>query len=161
MEISYSLTSVSNNLFDWLDRSSTQNLGYYDFQPYFVSTSFSLPKEIKTQNYVADYPKSAYYITDKGDHILQFATTGFTRKELKLEIKDDILFIRGEKENTHKDDSIKEMYNYIAQRKFKIAYQLSEKLDSDKITTSYENGLLEVIIPLSEESQKKNRTIEI
>jgi HSP20 family molecular chaperone IbpA len=159
MNVSYVLTNTSNSLFDWLDHSTSSSLGYYDFKPYFTSTDF--PKIRDGKAHQSDYPKSAYYITDKGDHVLKFATTGFKRNELKLEIKDDILIVSGQKEKDDDKETLEEIYNSIAQRAFEVAYQLSEKLDTSKITTSYENGLLTIVIPLSEELKKKNRVIEV
>jgi HSP20 family protein len=102
------------------------------------------------------HPLNIYY-DDDGLHF-QVACTGLTKKDVQLDIEDDTLKIIHEKEE---DRSIHPgtIHRGLSQKSFKLAYKISSKYDLSKTEAKLENGLLEIDIPLREESKPK--TIKI
>jgi HSP20 family protein len=83
---------------------------------------------------------------NEDEYRLQIAVPGLTKKNIKLSIKENTLFIsyeKSEKEST------------IFTNSFNKTYNVPDDVDEKNITGSVENGVLEVILPKS-----KKRAIE-
>ena len=122
----------------------------------------------KYQNSVSDkdypgYPVCDHTLTEQGEHVLEFAVPRFTKDELKIKIDDDKLIISGTKSEDRKGNEKKKicLHKKIGDRDFKLSYKVPEKLDVTKTTSSFENGILTITIPLKEEIQKRNKEITI
>ena len=156
---SYALNTITDCLVDWYYKDLTRPYGYnqYDFQPYFTTWN-----TVPVTEY-PDYPVMNHKVYDNGTNELQCAVSGWKKKEIIVKIEDDSLVIEGKKEaegNT-KEKDFKVIHQKIAQRNFRMSFKVSEKLDTSKIVSKLEDGILTVSIPLSEEIQKRNRVIEI
>ena len=88
---------------------------------------------------------------------------GFTKEELDVTVKDDILTIRGEKSGTEggrKDKYILEEFDFDTfERKFKLAHAIGH----EKITAKYENGVLRLTftdVPKEQEKAYKKVAVE-
>lgn len=102
------------------------------------------------------HPLNIYY-DENGLHF-EVACTGLTKKDIQLDIEDDILKIIHEKD----DDQLIHpgtIHRGLSQKAFKLAYKISSKYDLSQTEAKLENGLLEIDIPLREESKPK--TIKI
>jgi HSP20 family molecular chaperone IbpA len=94
---------------------------------------------------------------------LQFdvAIIGLSENDVKIEVTDgDTLNISYQKENN--EDSIYEpayIHQGIAKRSFSFSWKISNKFDLEKIVANVDKGLLNIVIPHSEEA--KPRIIEI
>lgn len=84
---------------------------------------------------------------------------GMSRDQFTVEVKDDVLTLKGER--PFEKDVSRENFHRIerAYGKFRRSFVLSTPIQSDGITASYRDGVLEVIIPKVEEA--KARKIEI
>ena len=96
----------------------------------------------------------------KSDEIfeMEIAVPGFTKKDLKIEVKDDLLIIQGErlkKESySEKDYILREFENNTLRRVFKLA----KGIGHEKITATCENGILRLTfidVPKEEENTHK------
>lgn len=121
----------------------------------------NLKSERFTKESYVDYPKTNHSVDDKGIQTLEVATTGFDKSELKLEIKQNKLFISGKKNKEEKADKRIYLNQSIAQRSFSIYCTLNDKIDIEGITSKYENGLLIITIPPKEEITKHDRELSI
>lgn len=86
---------------------------------------------------------------------------GLDTKNIDLQISDDILTIKGEKQE-EKEEKAKD--RYISERRygsFRRSLQIPGGVDVDKIDASFKNGVLTVSLPKSPESQKKQKSIPI
>ncbi len=97
------------------------------------------------------------------DFEVTMAVPGISKKDFKINLKDNILTISSEKkeENEKKDENYtRREYSY---QSFSRSFTLPKNVvDDDKITAKYENGELHLKIPKKEEVKtKKALQIEI
>jgi len=86
---------------------------------------------------------------------------GLKKEEIKINIKDNLLTIFGEK---NKGKKIEEKNYHRTERiygSFQRTFRLPEYADQDNIAAEYKDGILNVSIPKLEESISKNVEIKI
>lgn len=118
-----------------------------DFFPTFSRNTSSLPAvNIKEDN-------KAFY--------LELAVPGMDKKDLRIEVKDDVLTVSSghteEKEQDYEGYKRKE-FSYSS---FCRSFYLPEDVNSEKIVAVYKDGILNVEIPKLEEEKKKEKIREI
>lgn len=102
------------------------------------------------------YPVDIY--TSKDKLVFEIACTGIPKEELEIQIQDNILKIIY---NKNKDtEGVEYIHRGIAKRSFNLGWKVDSKFDLKKAEASFENGLLTVSIPFSEESQIKTLSIK-
>lgn len=86
---------------------------------------------------------------------------GFDKKDLKVEMIDDTLVIRGE--HTEEEGTSEERYTRreFSRSSFERSFVLPKSVQADAIKGEYVNGVLQLTIPKSEESKPKMRQISI
>jgi HSP20 family protein len=95
---------------------------------------------------------------------LKVAAPGLSKEEFNIDIDKDRLIVSAEKEeNTEevKDGKFtRKEFNYSA---FKRSFFLPKSINREAIEASYENGVLNIVLPKKEEVviEEKGRTIEI
>ncbi len=118
-----------------------------DFFPTFNRNSGSLP----AVNIRED--EKAFY--------LELAVPGMNKKDLRIEVKDDVLTISSE----HKEEKQEESEGYRRKEfsfsSFCRSFYLPEDVNGEKIGATYKDGILNVEIPKLEEEKKKERIREI
>jgi HSP20 family molecular chaperone IbpA len=107
----------------------------------------------------SDYPYNIYIERDDDNQIvswnLQYALSGFTKEEISVKVVGDELRINVEKT---KDDECKEVEYYhkgIAHRDTRVNFKLGPLVDSDNIKMTFENGMLDITIPVSTKTTKE------
>lgn len=94
------------------------------------------------------------------EYILEGEIPGVDKKDIKLELRDDILSI-----SVERDEQIKEeRENYIRKERRSGILQRSFYLDNikkDEIKAKFKDGILYVRLPKNKSSQPKNNQIEI
>ena len=102
-------------------------------------------------------------VTDEGDHyLLETDLPGFEKKDITLDIHDDMLTIRAERkskveEKDQKDKVIRMERSYGSyQRSFDIS-----GVDADQIKAKYTDGVLRLTLPKLERSLPQGRRLEI
>jgi len=88
---------------------------------------------------------------------LEVAAPGFSKEDFKLEVEQNVLTISGEKKVEEKE--VKENYTRkeFSYTNFNRSYTLPETVDADKIAATYENGILNVVIPKKEAAKKEDK----
>jgi HSP20 family protein len=99
---------------------------------------------------------------DEKRFTLDLAIPGVDKKDLKIEIHEDVITIssehKEEKEET-RDDFKRREFGYSA---FCRSFYLPDNVNKDKIEANYRDGILTVELPKEvEEKAKTNRQIEI
>ena len=91
--------------------------------------------------------------------VVNVEAPGMSREQFGVEVKDDILSIRGER--PFEKDVSREQYHRIerAYGKFRRSFVLGVAIQVDNISATYREGVLEIILPKLEET--KSRKIEI
>ena len=95
----------------------------------------------------------------KDSLVLRAELPGLTRDDVKISVENNVLTLRGER---HLDSEVKrENYHRVerAYGTFHRSFTLPSQVDRNRIEARFENGVLEVTMPRSEDA--KSREIEI
>ncbi|MFP1644919.1 Hsp20/alpha crystallin family protein [Pontitalea aquivivens] len=96
-----------------------------------------------------------------GAYELQAELPGMSRENIEVKLSDGMMTIRGEKTaETVKDDEnihLRERSYGVFQRSFR----LPAGVDADKVSASFDRGVLTVILPKTVESRQKARKVDI
>ena len=94
--------------------------------------------------------------------ILKFDLAGVPKENIKLSIDaNNLLTLKGEKKESKKENSKDVVKQEIFYGSFERAVQLPDNIEQDKLTTSFENGILTVVIPRKEIKKPKAKIIPI
>lgn len=96
-------------------------------------------------------------IENDNDYNINFMLAGFNRDDISINVEKNILFIKGERKT---NNDVKYSHKGSFYGEFKKSFTLPEDALSDKITASFENGVLSLKIP-KDEKTKLSKTIEI
>lgn len=90
---------------------------------------------------------------------IELAVPGFAKEQLDTEVKDGFVTVRAEvmEDKTEKIQYLRREFNRTA---FVRTYQVPEDVNAEKITATYENGVLTLLLP-KEETTLISRKIEI
>ncbi|MBI4848239.1 MAG: Hsp20/alpha crystallin family protein [Nitrospirae bacterium] len=99
--------------------------------------------------------------TEGKDVVFKFDLPGMKKEDIKVDLAENILTISGERTKT---ETIEKEDYYRAERTFGTfhrRFELPTDLDTEKINAHYENGVLELRIPMMKEAEKKHVKISI
>jgi molecular chaperone IbpA len=96
---------------------------------------------------------------DDETRVLELATAGFTRDELTIEVKQNLLTISGEKTQNTEDNSDNYLHKGIAARKFARTVALWEFWEVD--SADYQDGILSITMKRHVPESAKPRSISI
>ena len=94
------------------------------------------------------------------NYYIEMDAPGFNKNEIQIEVKDNNLIITAEKTNEVNEEDTK---NYIHRERSYGKVQRSfylRDLDANKIEASFENGVLNIIVPKKDDNEDK-KFIEI
>ena len=101
------------------------------------------------------YPLTDIYKTEDGEQVIEMALAGFSKEDLNIEVKDNSITISCESSSDGKDS------RRIAKRSFAKSYvDYNNQLNMAASSASFENGLLKVVIPQTEEAKPTEITIQ-
>lgn len=133
----------------------------------FVPTTFSNLIDKFFNESLSRQGGSAYSFVPKVDIIetekafeLQVAVPGMNKEDFKIDLNDNFLTISGERKFTSEKEtnnfrSIETQYG-----SFSRSFSMPENVDAGKITASYTNGILNLVIPKDEKKTLKT-TIKV
>lgn len=99
-------------------------------------------------------------VEDKDNFRVEVAAPGLKKEDFKLNINNGVLTISSEKkqENESKEENYtRKEFHYSS---FSRSFTLPSSIDSDKISASYNDGILNILIPKREET-KNNQAKQI
>ena len=98
---------------------------------------------------------------DKDNITLTADLPGMKQEEISVLVEDNVLTSKGER----KSESEKKEKNYYrverAYGSFERTLDLGTAVDSSKIKASYKNGVLEIVVPKSEQAKPKQVRIDV
>ena len=135
----------------------------FDLAPLYRSTVgfdrlFSLFDQLG-DNGSPGYPPYNIERTGENDYRITVAVAGFAEPELSIEVKENALTIRGDKQTKTDEHSGATLYQGIAARAFERVFQLADFVQVKG--ASLENGLLHVDLVREIPEAKKPRQIAI
>ena len=98
----------------------------------------------------------AFDITEnEKEYVVNAELSGIDMKDLEVTLTDGILTVKGEKKQETEENG--EDYHRIERRygSFHRSFRIPKKVQTDKVDASYKDGILELTLPKSEESQVK------
>ena len=106
------------------------------------------------------YPKvNVYEYDDKVGIVAEIP--GLTKKQLNVEVEDNVLTISGDKHSVWDDAKAKVLRRELKQSSFKRSFTLGELLDGDDISANFKDGVLSIEIPKSVPEKPKKHSINI
>ena len=105
-------------------------------------------------------PRVDIHETEK-EIVLDFELPGIDKKDIKVELKDNILSISGER----KQD--KEIENYERHRieryygKYERIFTIPDTVQTDKLSAEYKDGILTLNLPKTEKAIPKEIAVEV
>ena len=135
-----------------------------DLTPLYRSTVgfdrlFSLLDSFGGLDAAPTYPPYNIERTGENAYRISVAVAGFTDKEINIEVKENTLTIRGEKQVSEKEENGETLYQGIAARAFERRFQLADHVEVKGATL--ENGLLHVDLVREIPEAMKPRQIPI
>ena len=133
------------------------------FRPFYMTNFFDGEFSPMLSNNNARSTMPAVNIReDDKNYVLDFAIPGFDKKDLKIDMNEDVLTISSEVKNEseeNKDGYKRKEFSYSA---FSRSFYIPENVDREKIGANYKDGVLTVSLPKQEEEKNKiSKTIEI
>ena len=99
---------------------------------------------------------------DEKNYVLDLAIPGIDKKDLKIDMNEDVLTISSEIKNESeesKDGYRRKEFSYSA---FSRSFYVPENVNREKIEANYKDGILSVSLPKQEEEKNKlSKKIEI
>ena len=98
--------------------------------------------------------------TDK-EILLDVEVPGINKKDIKIEVKDNTLYINGERKNERKTDNTDAYRVERHYGKFERSFGLPETVDANKIAAKYKDGILKLTLPKTEKAIPKEIEVEV
>jgi molecular chaperone IbpA len=136
----------------------------FDLTPFQRSTIgfdrlFSLLDQAGGPESAPTYPPYNIERTGENAYRISVAVAGFSQPELSIEVKENTLTIRGEKQSKSEENAGETLYRGIAARAFERVFQLADFVQVKG--AALENGLLHVDLVREIPEAKKPRQIAI
>ncbi len=99
---------------------------------------------------------------DEKRFALELAVPGIDKKDLKIDISEDILTISSESKNESEDNRDGYKRKEFSYSSFSRSFQIPENVNREKIDANYRDGVLSVFLPKFEEEKSKiSRQVKI
>ena len=105
------------------------------------------------------YPSMESFIKGNTVH-LRAELPGVDPKDVDISLKDGLLCIRGERKRSQTEEGSCYYFEEMDYGKFSRCFHVPRDVDAGKINARYENGMLELTIPLSEDVKGRKIPIE-
>ncbi len=106
------------------------------------------------------YPKvNVYEYDDKVGIVAEIP--GLDKKDLEIEVTDEVLTISGKKHSIVEDEKAKVLRRELKGSSFKRSFTLGESLNGNNIKASFKNGVLNIDIPKVEPELPKKTFVKI
>jgi len=126
----------------------------------FGRSFFDIEPAWRSRSAMSTMPAIDVTETDKA-YAITAELPGMDEKNVEVKVADDILTIKGEKQE-EKEEKTKDYH--LSERSFgsfQRAFQVPSGVDTDKIDAKFSKGVLTVILPKSTEAQKAEKKITV
>ena len=123
-----------------------------------VKNFFQSEEQFQTpNNKIINHPVDIY--EDEDGIYFDIACTGLNKKQIDVNVENDILKVSYKRESTELVDKHVH-YSGIAKRSFNLGWKIARRFDLAKIEASMKDGLLKLFIPLTPENKPKSVSIK-
>ena len=92
---------------------------------------------------------------DEKNYVLELAIPGIDKKDLKIDVNEDVLTISSETKNETEESSNGYKRKEFSYTSFCRSFYVPENVNRDKIDANYKDGVLSVELPKQEEEKNK------
>ncbi|HXB08076.1 MAG TPA: Hsp20/alpha crystallin family protein [Puia sp.] len=97
----------------------------------------------------------AVNIVERSDHFeISLAAPGMKKADFNVDVEGNLLTISAESEQRRDDNNERHTRREFSYTSFSRAFTMPDGVVRDKIDASYENGLLKLMLPKTEEAKK-------
>lgn len=89
-------------------------------------------------------------ISKDNSYNLEMLVPGYTKADFKVTLQDKVLSIAAESKAEEVSETEKVVRKEFSMKAFKRSFTIDEKIDAEKISVSYENGILKLELPKKE-----------
>ena len=146
------------NLIRWTPQKNLNNFRH-EFEDLF--NSYGLDKFFKNdeERLASTWSPAIDVLENKDNYVIEAELPGIDKKDVKIDITDDLLTIKGEKQTSKNQDSNNYYCTERVYGSFYRSFKLPNNVDGQNIKAEYKNGILKLSIPKTEAAKPK--TIEI
>lgn len=99
---------------------------------------------------------------DDKEFRIEVAVPGLSKKDVRIDLEDQVLTISSEKKEEKEDKKTNYMRREFSHSSFKRSFELPDTVDQEKILANHESGIVTIHLPKKEEMvQKAPKQIEI
>lgn len=109
---------------------------------------------------VSEWTPAMDVVETADEFVVTAELPGLGKDDIEIEIENNILTIRGEKKEERRE---KEERHYVYERRFggfTRSFTLPTNVDPDRVSARFENGVLTVTLPKTEEARGRRVEIE-
>jgi HSP20 family protein len=143
------------------DKAMLPTIAKRSYRPFYMGSIFDDDFFPVMPNNTSSMP-AVNIKEDEKRFMLDLAVPGIDKKELKIDINEDVLTISSETKNEseeNKDGYKRKEFSYSS---FCRSFQIPENVSKDKIEANYKDGVLSVTLPKNEEEKHKiSRQVKI
>ena len=125
-----------------------------NFRPFFMSNLFDDDFYPLFQNRTSSMPAVNIKEDDK-KYSLELAVPGMDKKDLKIDINEDVLTISSESKNETEENREGYKRKEFSYSSFCRSFFIPENVNRDNIEATYRDGILTVALPKQEEEKSK------
>jgi len=119
--------------------------------------SFGAPERARS---AAVWPSLDVHETEQA-YMVTAELPGIDQKDIELDLRDNVLTIRGEKRAEHSESEGGRSYSERSFGRFERIIPFPADVDPDRIEARYDNGVLRMTLPKSAQGRDKSRRIEL
>lgn len=86
---------------------------------------------------------------------LELAAPGLAKEDFKISVENELLSISADKKSEPSEKTAKFSRKEFSYSSFKRTFTLPDFADTEKISASYENGIMTLLVPKKEEAKPK------
>jgi len=132
-----------------------------NFRPFYMSSIFDDDFFPVMSNKTSSLP-AVNIREDEKNFVLDLAVPGIDKKNLNIDINEDVLTVSSETKNEMEDNRDGYKRKEFSYTSFSRSFQIPENVNREKIEANYKDGILSVSLPKFEEEKNKiSRQVKI
>jgi HSP20 family protein len=122
---------------------------------------FDAPWSLTNGQSLGDWVPALDMFEDKDNYVVKLEAPGMSKEAIDISLHDGVLSISGERKEEEKHE---EGQTYRSERffgRFQRSVSLPAKVNAEKVSASYKDGILTITLPKAEEAKPKQIAINV
>lgn len=94
-------------------------------------------------------------------YVVELVAPGLQKKDFTINLENDMLTVSFKHTEESKQEKRKWITQQYKQQEFTQTFTLNKTVNTEKIEANYENGILKISVPKSEQAQRVSRSIQV